>query len=171
MFALLLVFLLTALLIWLLGHVLGTGGNDHLGILGLSYEEVVVDRLLSLTLDLAREWTRCKSICASLCSDLLLVNTTHGIHVILDVALGRIEILAASLTLDLEAKDLWLVVVDFWRQNHSLLLVLQEMVRERSAKVRTVDVDRAKLWDIDLLAPWAVHFESGDLQLVAQADW
>ena len=171
MFALLLVFLLAALLIWLLGHVLGTGGNDHLGILGLSHEEVVVDRLLSLTLDLSREWTRSESICASLRSDLLLVNTAHGIHVILDVALGRIEVLAAPLSLDLETKDLWLIVIDFGRQNHSLLLVLQEMVRERSAKVRAVDVDRAKLWDIDLFAPWAVNFESRDLQLVAQADW
>jgi hypothetical protein len=103
--------------------------------------------------------------------EFFLVDTSHGLPVVLDVAHWWFEVLGTSLALDFKTVNFWLVVVDFRGQDHSLLLVLQEMVRESSSEESTVDVYRSKFGNVNLLASGAVNFESRDLKLVTEAYW
>ena len=98
------------------------------------------------------------------------VNAGHRIVVVLDVRLWWVIVLAAPLSSYFEAVDLRLVVVDLWRQYHSLLEMLQEVVGEGRSEKDTVNVLDTELWNVDLLAPWAVNFEARDLQIVTKAN-
>ena len=142
-------------------------------------KEVLVDDALGQALNLGGELA---SGCASetigpavlqldLLDNLLLVDACHGVHVVLDVALWWVEVSAASLSHDVEAVDLWLVVVYLWWQNHGLFVVLKEMVWETRAEEGSVDCHRPKLRNVNLVAPWAEDLESGNLQAVAESDW
>lgn len=103
--------------------------------------------------------------------ELLFINSSHGIKVELDVAFGRIVVLASTLANYLEAEDFGFIVIDLWRQDHSLLIVLKEMVREACAEEGAIDVDRAELGYVYLFASRTVNFESRHLQAVTEADW
>ena len=142
-------------------------------------KEVLVDDALGQALNLTRELA---SSCARktigptvllfhLLDNLLLVDARHGVHVVLDVSLWWVEVSAASFSHDVEAIDLWLVMVYLWRQNHGLFVVLEEMVWETRAEEGAVDCHRPKLRNIHLVAPWAENLESGNLQAVAESNW
>lgn len=79
--------------------------------------------------------------------------------------------MATSLADNLEAMDLGLVVINLGWQDHSLRVVLKEVVWKRCSKEGSVDIDRSELRDVHLLASWAVNFKSGHLQAVAEAHW
>ena len=44
----------------------------------------------------------------------------------------------------------------FGRQNNSLVVVLEEMMRERGTKESSIDGDRSEFGNIDLFTSWAV---------------
>ena len=79
--------------------------------------------------------------------------------------------MGSSLALDFKTVNFWLVMVDFRGQDHGLLLVLQEMVRECRTEKSTIDINRSKFRNVNLLTSWAVNFESRDLKLVTEAYW
>jgi len=57
-----------------------------------------------------------------------------GFFGIFDRALSWLEELGPSLAVDIEAKDLGLVVVHFWWQYHSVRVLLQKHMREACAE-------------------------------------
>lgn len=152
--------------------------DDLVDILLFGDKEILVDDALGQALDLGRELaSRGASetigpavLLLNLLDNLFLVDACHRVHVVLDVALWWVEVFAASLTDNMEAVNLWLVVVYLRWEDYSLFVVLQEMMRETCAEEGSVDRHRPKLWNIDLVAAWAENLESGDLQAVAESD-
>jgi hypothetical protein len=65
--------------------------------------------------------------------------------------------------LNFEALNLWLVVVDFWRKDHSLLLVLQKVMRESGPEESSINVYRSKFGDVNFFAPWAINLKPRNL--------
>ena len=66
--------------------------------------------------------------------------------------------LTASHTEDLEPIDLWNELG--WPLGQQLWEVLEENVREASAKVGSVDVELLLAWNIDILTPRTVHLDT-----------
>jgi hypothetical protein len=64
--------------------------------------------------------------------------------------------------LDFEATNLWLVVVNFWGQDHSLLLVLQKVMRESGSEESTINVYRSKFGNVNFFTPWAINLKPGN---------
>mmetsp|Transcript_13273 Transcript_13273/g.22524 ORF Transcript_13273/g.22524 Transcript_13273/m.22524 type:complete len:217 (-) Transcript_13273:279-929(-) len=144
----------------------------------------MADQLLSEALHLVRELVRVRAGDEAVAADsepvgarglllalrdLLLVHARHSVVVVLDVAHRGVVVLAAALADDLEAADLWLVVVDFGRQDHRLLIVLQEVVGEGGPEEGAVDVHLTELGNVDLFTARAVDFDARDLGPVVQA--
>ena len=71
----------------------------------------------------------------------LSIEAGHGVLVVANVALGRVKVLTASFSYDLEAVYLGLVVVNFGWQDNGLRVMLQEVMREGSSEERAIDVD------------------------------
>ena len=69
--------------------------------------------------------------------------------------------MAAAFADDIEAGDLRLVEVNFWRKDHGEGVVLEEGVGERSAEEGAVQVYLSCFRYVDLLTAGAVDFEAG----------
>lgn len=93
-------------------------------------------------------------------TDALHFEPLHGVLHIPNVALGRLEVLGATLACNFEPKDFGLVVVNFWRQNHSHGIVHQEDLREAGTETRSINVNLACLWQINFFTPWAKVLEA-----------
>ena len=102
---------------------------------------------------------------------LLDLKRLHGVLDVLDVALRRVEVLAASLPCDLEPENLGLVEVDLRWQDDRLREVLHENVREGRAEISAIDVDLASLRQVDFLTAGTVSLEPAGAQAVGQSDW
>ena len=104
-------------------------------------------------------------------NDLLFVDASHGVHIVLDVTLWWVEVSATSLAYDVETIDLRLVVVYLWRQNDGLFVVLEEMMWETRAEEGAIDCHRSELWDVNLVAPRTEYFESAYFEAIAESNW
>ena len=146
--------------------------QHRFGVFRLGNEEVV-RKLVRQCLDLIRDGTEAIGstiLRLDICGNLLLVYAGHRIEVVADVAFGWVEVPAAALANHIEAEDLRLVVVNLRRENHRLLVVLEEVVREARAEKCAIDVYATELGNVDFLAAGAEHLEAGDLHVVTQAD-
>ena len=70
-------------------------------------------------------------------------------------------VLAASLARYLEAEDLWFIVVHLWRQDDSVLIVLNKVMREARSEESAINIYGLEFGNIDLAAPWAILLKSG----------
>jgi len=83
---------------------------------------------------------------------------------ILDVASGRLEVLAAALARNFETKDLGLVVVNLRWQNHSHGVVHLKDRRETGTEAGSIHIDLSSLRQVDFLAAGAEVLEPACLQ-------
>ena len=100
----------------------------------------------------------------SFLSDILHFEGLATIFNILDVASGRLEVLAAALARNFESKDLGLVVVNLRWQDHGHRVVHLKHGRETGAEAGTIDIDLSSLGQVDFFAPGAEVFEPAGLQ-------
>lgn len=78
--------------------------------------------------------------------------------------------LAASLSVDVEAEDLRLIEVYLRWQDDRVGVVLEEDLRERGAEVRSVDVDLSKFGKIDFFTSRAKDLEARSFKCVGEAN-
>ena len=81
----------------------------------------------------------------------------------LDIAIGRLKVLASPLACKLESADLWLIRINLRREDHCSCQVLQKVMRKRGTEVSSIDVYLLEFGNVNLLAFWAEHFEPGHL--------
>ena len=98
----------------------------------------------------------------------------HLLHRIFDVFDGSNRFLidlAASLSVNVEAKYLRLIKIDLRWHYYGVGEVLQEHVRKACSEVRTIDVDLSEFGKVNLFAARTKDLEAGCLQDVAETHW
>ena len=161
-----------------LGHFWNSFCDKLVGGFCLWDEKVLVYQLLSKTLDFFSESTTgsIESIFSTICpfnfiQNLFFFNSTHGIFIVSDVTFWWIEVLATSLTHYLETRNLWFVMVNLWRKNHSLWIMLQELMWKRSSEKCSINVDIFEFRNINLFTSWAVNLESRYFHIITHTNW
>lgn len=104
-------------------------------------------------------------------NDFFLLDTSHGIFIVSNVSSWWIIKFTSALAYDLEATNFWLIMIDFWRKNHSLRIVFQKLMWKRCSKESSIDIDRSELWNVYFFASWAINFKSGDFKVITHANW
>ena len=92
-----------------------------------------------------------------------LINVAHVAH-------GWLEVLGASLACNFEPADLGLVVVDFWWQDDGHGVVHEEYLGEARSEARSINVDLARLGEVDLFAPGAEVLKARCLESISETN-
>ena len=91
---------------------------------------------------------------------------------------GLVE-LGPGFAIDLEAKDLWLVVVDLWGLNYCSGKLLQEGMWKRGTENTSIQVQatrtalmvRQAIRDVRLFTARAINFDTAGSRLITHAQW
>jgi hypothetical protein len=102
---------------------------------------------------------------------LFTIDASHSVFVEPYISQRRVKELATSFTYDFEPLDFWLVVINFWRQDDGLRIVLQKVMWEGGSEKCSINVDLSKLRDVNFFTSWAVNFEPRHLNAVTQTNW